>query len=60
MLSRGGRKKVMKQTTLYLPYTYIRDLDTLVPEFYPSRAEAIRVAIRDLLKREVWRVKEDE
>lgn len=45
----------MKLITLYLPEPYIRALDSLVNErFYPNRAEAIRVAIRDLIVSEVW------
>ncbi len=46
----------MKLITLYLPQKYIESLDQLVAEkFYPSRAEAIRVAIRDLISSELWR-----
>jgi len=46
----------MKLITLYLPETYLKALDQLVNErFYPNRAEAIRVAIRDLINDEVWR-----
>ncbi|MDH5483278.1 MAG: ribbon-helix-helix domain-containing protein [Candidatus Bathyarchaeota archaeon] len=46
----------MKLITLYLPETYLQALDQLVCErFYPNRAEAIRVAIRDLINAEVWR-----
>lgn len=46
----------LKLITLYLPETYIKALDQLVDErFYPNRAEAIRVAIRDLISAEVWR-----
>jgi Arc/MetJ-type ribon-helix-helix transcriptional regulator len=49
----GGRK-IMKLITLYLPEPYIKALDQLVTErFYPNRAEAIRVAIRDLIIEEV-------
>ena len=45
----------MKLITLYLPEPYISALDRLVNErFYPNRAEAIRVAIRDLISIEVW------
>jgi antitoxin ParD1/3/4 len=52
------RMTVMKLITLYLPETYIKALDQLVDEcFYPNRAEAIRVAIRDLISAEVWRRK---
>lgn len=45
----------MKLITVHLPETYIRDLDELVDDnFYPNRAEAIRVAVRDLLVDELW------
>jgi len=45
----------MKLITLYLPEPYIRALDSLVTaRFYPNRAEAIRVAIKDLISTEVW------
>ena len=41
----------MKMITLKLPEPYIKALDNLVNEtFYPSRAEAIRQAIGDMLK----------
>jgi len=50
-----GREIIMKLITLYLPETYIKALDQLVNEcFYPNRAEAIRVAIRDMISAEVW------
>ena len=53
-----GSLSLMKLITLYLPETYIKALDQLVDErFYPNRAEAIRVAIRDLISAEVWRRK---
>lgn len=49
----GGMQ--MKLITLYLPEPYIRALDKLVNEkYYPNRAEAIRVAVRDLLSVEAW------
>jgi len=48
----------LKLITLYLPEPYIKMLDQLVNEkYYPNRAEAIRVAIRDLLNEEVIRRK---
>mgnify|MGYP001089913417 CR=1 FL=1 len=48
----------MKLITLYLPELYLRALDWLVNEkYYPNRAEAIRVAVRDLLSAEVWNEK---
>ena len=45
----------MRLITLYLPEPYIQALDKLVNEkYYPNRAEAIRVAVRDLLSVEAW------
>lgn len=45
----------MKLITIHLPEPYIKDLDGLVREdIYPNRAEAIRIAIRDMLIEEVW------
>lgn len=51
----------MKLITLYLPEAYIRALDRLVNEkrTYPNRAEAIRIAVRDLLNVEAWGRKSD-
>jgi len=52
----------MKLITLYIPEPYLKSLDRLVDEnYYSSRAEAIRVAIRDLLSVEIWpRLNPDE
>ena len=45
----------MKMITLYLPEPYIQALDSLVGGmYYPNRAEAIRVAVSDLINDEVW------
>ena len=45
----------MKLITLHLPEPYLDALDKLVDDkYYPNRAEAIRVAIRDMLSLEVW------
>jgi antitoxin ParD1/3/4 len=56
IIIKGGVK--VRLITLYLPEPYIKALDSLVEErFYPNRAEAIRVAVRDLLNIEVWRNK---
>lgn len=46
----------MKLLTQYLPDPYIAALDQLVTQgFYPSRAEAIRFAVHDLLlAHKVW------
>ncbi len=46
---------LMKLVTLHVPETYIDGLEKLVESnLYPNRSEAIRIAIRDLLKRELW------
>jgi len=46
----------VKLITLYLPLPYIKALDRLCKEEkkYPNRAEAIRIAVRDLLNAEAW------
>jgi len=45
----------MKLVTVLLPEAYLVGLDELVRSgMYPSRSAAIRAAVRDLLKRELW------
>ncbi|MBD3406354.1 MAG: ribbon-helix-helix protein, CopG family [Candidatus Lokiarchaeota archaeon] len=45
----------MKLVTLHCPSQYLEGLEKLVESgLYPNRSEAIRIAIRDLLKRELW------
>ena len=45
----------MKPVLIFLPQPYIQDLDGLVRQKkYPNRAEAVRLAVRDLLSDEVW------
>ncbi len=45
----------MRLVTIHLPEAYLEGLERLVEKrLYPNRSEAIRVAIRDLLKRELW------
>jgi antitoxin ParD1/3/4 len=45
----------MKLVTVLLPEAYLEGLDDLVrANMYPSRSSAIRAAVRDLLKRELW------
>jgi len=44
----------MKLITVHLPDAYLSGLDKLIEaEAYPNRSEAIRVAVRDLLKMEL-------
>ena len=45
----------MRLITLHLPEQYLDSLQKLVAEKrYPNKSEAIRFAIRDLLKAELW------
>ncbi len=45
----------LKLITINLPETYLKDLDELVKvDMYPNRAEAIRIAVRDMLVEELW------
>jgi antitoxin ParD1/3/4 len=45
----------MKLITVNLPEAYVNGIERLILEkLYPNRSEAIRIAVRDLLKRELW------
>ncbi len=45
----------MKPITIHLPEHYLDALDELVRKrYYPNRAEAIRMAIRDFIKTETY------
>lgn len=45
----------MRLISVNLPEEYVVGLERLISEeLYPNRSEAIRIAIRDLLKRELW------
>jgi len=47
----------MKLITIHLPEKYIDKLEELVTrDLYPNRSEAIRMAVRDLLKEELGRL----
>jgi antitoxin ParD1/3/4 len=51
----------VKLITCHLPSAYIEGIEKLVEnEVYPNRSEAIRVAIRDLLKNELGHLVKDE
>ena len=44
----------MRMLTVFIPESYIETLDILVSEeIFPNRSEAIRVAIRDLIRNEL-------
>lgn len=46
-------RSIMKLITLNLPEAYIDGLEKLVQEnIYPNRSEAIRLAVRDLIRKE--------
>jgi len=45
----------VKLVTVLLPEAYLEGLDELVrANMYPSRSSAIRSAVRDMLKKELW------
>ncbi|MEB3779877.1 MAG: ribbon-helix-helix domain-containing protein [Desulfurococcales archaeon] len=45
----------MRLVTVKMPDIYVRGIDELVKAGrYSSRSEVIRIAIRELLKRELW------
>ena len=47
----------LKLVTVKLPEGLIKGLDDLVKQgMYPSRSSAIRAAVRDMLKRELWHI----
>ncbi len=51
----------VKLITCHLPEAYVQGLEVLCEkEIYPNRSEAIRVAIRDLLKNELGHLVKDE
>ncbi|MHA1231773.1 MAG: ribbon-helix-helix domain-containing protein [Candidatus Helarchaeota archaeon] len=46
---------MMQLITLHLPVSYLEGIEELVKKkIYPNRSELIRVAVRDLLKSELW------
>ena len=45
----------MRLIAVHLPEKILSDIQRLVDNgLYPNRSEAIRIAIRDLLKHELW------
>ena len=45
----------MRLIAVHLPEKLLADIQSLVEKgYYPNRSEAIRIAIRDLLKQELW------
>lgn len=47
--------KLMKLISVLLPEKYVKELHELVRSgAYPSRSAAVRAAVRDLVKSEVW------
>jgi Arc/MetJ-type ribon-helix-helix transcriptional regulator len=50
---------VLKLVTVKLPEAILEGLDELVKAgMYQSRSAAIRAAVRDMLKKELWRTEE--
>ncbi|MHA2212151.1 MAG: ribbon-helix-helix domain-containing protein [Candidatus Thorarchaeota archaeon] len=45
----------MRLIAVHIPERIVTDIERLVEKgLYPNRSETIRIAIRDLLKRELW------
>jgi len=52
-------RRVLKLVTVKLPEAILEGLDELVKAgMYQSRSAAIRAAVRDMLKKELWRTEE--
>lgn len=50
----------MKLITVKLPERLVTDVDQLVKAgIYHNRSDAIRAAVRDMLRRELWRTDQD-
>ncbi len=50
----------MRIITVHLPEQFIAGLDELVRnERYPNRSEAIRYSVRDMLKDELWSLRDE-
>ena len=48
----------MKLVTFLLPEAFMKGLDELINEgLFPTRSAAVRIAVGELLKRELWRGK---
>lgn len=51
------KKPPLRLISIKLPNAYIDGLNKLVEMgIYPNRSEAIRVAVRDMLKKELWSI----
>jgi Arc/MetJ-type ribon-helix-helix transcriptional regulator len=45
----------LKLVTVKLPEAFLSGIDELIESgIYPNRSEVIRIAIRDMLKKELW------
>ncbi len=52
---REQRNSKMRLVSVQVPEKYVDDIDRLVVDgSFPNRSEAIRYAVRELLKRELW------
>ena len=54
-MKKAVRKQYMRLITCHLPKHYVDNLDYLVEKgVFPSRSEAIRIAVRELLNKELY------
>jgi Arc/MetJ-type ribon-helix-helix transcriptional regulator len=55
------KKERMILVSVHIPIQMLNDLDNLVTQgLFPSRSEAIRIAIRDMLYKEQAKTKEED
>ena len=48
-------RRGLKLVTIHLPEAFLEGIEELIKSrIYPNRSEAIRIAVRDLLKNELW------
>jgi len=60
-LTAVSRAQHLKVVNLHLPEVLLEGIEELVrSKVYPNRSEAVRVAVRDLLKTELWETKPGE
>jgi antitoxin ParD1/3/4 len=54
-VNRRMEHRGLKLVTIHLPEAFLEGIEELVKSrIYPNRSEAIRIAVRDLLKNELW------
>ena len=56
----NGDNFKMKMITVHIPESYLIDIEKLIDDgIYPNRSELVRIAVRDLIRMELWRRRTD-